>query len=535
MNTTVTITINLDEAVGLAMRRLAVIGKRNVDKQGNQHFADVTVSSAEQPLLKDYARAGAHSLISALAEMLNSNSGLSLGAETDEADYVSLTITRSRWQEKEGDGIPPSFAHFCMQYVVAYVCFEFLSLTRPDLAKKHGDDMQRFETDIRIQLHHKTEPAPSVKDLADVNGLADGQVPYEGRDAVPISEFIEWASKYYKSGVLTKEQADELYVSLSKYLDISRLVNEATAAAGTAANSAATASANAAEANRNAQTAMASVAGVTTDVADLRTAVTGLANGLASKASAVHTHPHTSITDWDAATATFLTTATASATYLSKTDAAATYATIASVPTKTSDLTNDSGFITNASLSGYATQEWVQDAWDAYDQQYHMTTAYTKATAAQTTANEAKAEIAKHGLVVDVIDTGSSAPVDSGSTASTTGQMYYVSFNQTFYLKVGNNFYSQFPNYPHASLYTNDSDAIFYCGNVPYQFRWTDGEFAPLMGTNGVVANTSRSITNETINSLVQVISRSDYEALTPTQQASKIYFIYEDSNSSAS
>lgn len=162
-------------------------------------------------------------------------------------------------------------------------------------------------------------------------------------------------------------------------------------------------------------------------------------------------------------------------------------------------------------------------------------TARDAAAAAQTTANEAKAEIAKHGLVVDVIDSGSSAPVDSGSTTSTTGQMYYVSFNQTFYLKVGNNFYSLFPNYPHASLYTNDSDAIFYCGNVPYQFRWSDGELVPLMGTGGVVSGISRSITNATIGSLMEVISRSSYEALTPTQQASKVYFIYEDSNSSAS
>ena len=429
MNTTVTITINLDEAVGLAMRRLAVIGKRNVDKQGNQHFADVTVSSAEQPLLKDYARAGAHSLISALAEMLNSNSGLSLGAETDEADAVSLTITRSRWQEKEGDGIPPSFAHFCMQYVVAYVCFEFLSLTRPDLAKKHGDDMQRFETDIRIQLHHKTEPAPSVKDLADVNGLADGQVPYEGRDAVPISEFIEWASKYYKSGVLTKEQADELYVSLSKYLDISRLVNEATAAAGTAANSAATASANAAEANRNAQVAMASVSGVTADVADLRTAVSSLATAVTSKADVSHTHPHTSITDWDAATASFLTTTTAAATYLSKTDAAATYATKASVPTKTSDLTNNSGFITTASLSGYATQEWVQDVWDAYDQQYHMTTAYTTATNAASAAAAADTKATNAATAAATASTAAAAAQTTASAAQTRADSAYTLAN----------------------------------------------------------------------------------------------------------
>lgn len=37
------------------------------------------------------------------------------------------------------------------------------------------------------------------------------------------------------------------------------------------------------------------------------------------------------------------------------------------------------------------------------------------------------------------------------------------------------------------------------------------------------------------INNKMEVISRSAYNALTPTQQASKIYFIYEDSNSSAS
>lgn len=40
---------------------------------------------------------------------------------------------------------------------------------------------------------------------------------------------------------------------------------------------------------------------------------------------------------------------------------------------------------------------------------------------------------------------------------------------------------------------------------------------------------------NSIINSKMQVISRSAYNALTPTKQASKIYFIYEDSNSSAS
>ena len=140
---------------------------------------------------------------------------------------------------------------------------------------------------------------------------------------------------------------------------------------------------------------------------------------MAGKADVSHTHPHTSITDWASATASFLTTTTASATYLSKTDAAATYATKASVPTKTSDLTNDSGYITNASLSGYATQEWVQDAWDAYDQEYHMTTAYTTATAAASAASAADTKATNAATAASTADTKATAAQTRADNAYT--------------------------------------------------------------------------------------------------------------------
>lgn len=152
--------------------------------------------------------------------------------------------------------------------------------------------------------------------------------------------------------------------------------------------------------------------------------IEGLEESVASlesgKASAVHTHPHTSITDWASATASFLTTTTASATYLSKTDAAATYATKASVPTKVSDLTNDSGYITTASLSGYATQEWVQDAWDAYDQEYHMTTAYATATAAASAASAADTKATNATTKATAAQTRADNAYTLADTANTT-------------------------------------------------------------------------------------------------------------------
>ena len=175
------------------------------------------------------------------------------------------------------------------------------------------------------------------------------------------------------------------------------------------------------------------VTAVVTQVGVLSESVSGIEDNVESleqqmegKAEVSHTHPHTSITDWASATASFLTTATASATYLSKTDAAATYATIASVPTKTSDLTNDSGYITTASLSGYATHEWVQDAWDAYDQEYHMTTAYTTATAAASAAAAADTKATNAATAADTANTTANAASTTAHAAQTRADNAYT-------------------------------------------------------------------------------------------------------------
>lgn len=168
------------------------------------------------------------------------------------------------------------------------------------------------------------------------------------------------------------------------------------------------------------------VTAVVTQVGVLSESVSGIEDNvesleqqMAGKADVSHAHPHTSITDWASATASFLTTTTAAATYLSKTDAAATYATKASVPTKVSDLSNDSGYITTASLSGYATQEWVQDAWDAYDQEYHMTTAYTTATAAASAAAAADTKATNATTAAATADTKATAAQTRADNAYT--------------------------------------------------------------------------------------------------------------------
>ena len=56
-----------------------------------------------------------------------------------------------------------------------------------------------------------------------------------------------------------------------------------------------------------------------------------------------------------------------------------TYAKIGDIPTKTSDLTNDSGFITNAALSGYATEQYVDNSVSGKVDNSALTQYYTSA------------------------------------------------------------------------------------------------------------------------------------------------------------
>lgn len=183
-------------------------------------------------------------------------------------------------------------------------------------------------------------------------------------------------------------------------------------------------------ATKGEMTEVATQVGVLTEsVNGMEDDVESLEQQMAGKANVSHTHLHWDITDWDAATSGFLTTTTASATYLSKTDAAATYATKASVPTKVSDLTNDSGFITTASLSGYATQQWVQDTWDAYDEQYHMSTAYTTATNAASAAAAADTKATNAATAAATANTTATAAQTSAHAAQTRADNAYTLAN----------------------------------------------------------------------------------------------------------
>lgn len=223
----------------------------------------------------------------------------------------------------------------------------------------------------------------------------------------------------------------------------------------------------------------------------------------------------------------------------------------------------------DTATSGFATQQWVQDAWDAYDQEYHMSTAYDTATAAASAASAAQtAAVSASSVAATAYDTAAAAATAASAAdgkavaaqsaaaaaASSVSQLRNLLSEKADQSAVDALEQAKVDKEPDKGLSTNDYttaektklSGIAAGAEANVQSDWNATSGAAYIKNKPTIPSNVSDLTNDSgfvntsgvnsiINSRMEVISRSAYNALTPTQQASKIYFIYEDTNSSAS
>ena len=267
------------------------------------------------------------------------------------------------------------------------------------------------------------------------------------------------------------------------------------------------------------------------------------------------------------------------------------------IPTKTSELTNDSlpsmqtlaAYLTIQSfqdqmsdilgLSASGIQELIRILADNDATTGLLTEINGKATKEE--VENAKLEAIKNSLPIfdgtndssdyEVIDDYPDDSVYANATVSydvSTDKFVLVDRdNDCCYTKwKAFGLYSSWENYntydegdeeycPNTKLYYDDGGGMMFCWDsnsffviepkIQSDWNATSGDAAFIKNKPTIPSNVSDlnnnlgfvngAGVNVIINSQMEVISRSSYNALTPTQQASKIYFIYEDTNSSAS
>lgn len=140
-------------------RRLAIIGKRLQDKQGNILFAGTTLSANEEAILKEY--------IDESVQVFFGNFVDNINFYNIKDDCFLVIFSGDRVSETPQ---LEEFASNFMSYIVAYVANAVLAMNYPDQAKKYEVDMQNHLQAATKLIYTKNAPTPSEKKIGDMTG-----------------------------------------------------------------------------------------------------------------------------------------------------------------------------------------------------------------------------------------------------------------------------------------------------------------------------------------------------------------------------
>ena len=144
------VTVEYSDIKSKVKKRLSIIGKRLSDKQGNVLFAGVTLSSAEEDIMKQHLKEATETFAGNLSPLVNNY--------VDNTDNVQFIFNKTRVSTAKADAFCSNFK----SYVVASVAYDVLCATSPEMARKYADDMTNH-MNAAIQLIYQKD-APDVGD-----------------------------------------------------------------------------------------------------------------------------------------------------------------------------------------------------------------------------------------------------------------------------------------------------------------------------------------------------------------------------------
>lgn len=167
---TKTLTIKTNEVLSALRLHLSVIGKRLKAKDGTSNLSGVTLSTQEEPIIKQYVSAAADVFAGELAPLLSRSEG-SLGE-------VTFDVHSTMWTSATAS----SFARDFIGYAVAYVANALLGMYYPDAAQKYGTDMQLHISAARKLAFMCGEPHEAEATVPDMKGAMynDDGVLFDG-------------------------------------------------------------------------------------------------------------------------------------------------------------------------------------------------------------------------------------------------------------------------------------------------------------------------------------------------------------------
>lgn len=159
------ISISYSSLMDDAKRHLSVLGKRIYSNGGVNMFSDITVSTAEDQILRLYMSTAADNVRSALSPILSPSA--------DTSTNFIFTVSNDRApQDYQG-----RLTTMISSYMVLFTVGEYLAMAHPDIAAKYTTDHTGAMRSLVFYAYQKVSPQPSEKSYSDVTGTVtpDGE------------------------------------------------------------------------------------------------------------------------------------------------------------------------------------------------------------------------------------------------------------------------------------------------------------------------------------------------------------------------
>lgn len=150
--------INISQIFDYAQDELGMIGKRIKTQDGEPTYSSVQLSSREKPVVARLVQEAVQAAFSVIPERLSDYH------KEDEDILFSANGGR------DSDELTEFFNDVFMNYVLAYVLAQYLSMTAPELAKKYITQADSLLINLRSAMLNKSAFFSSADSLEETSG-----------------------------------------------------------------------------------------------------------------------------------------------------------------------------------------------------------------------------------------------------------------------------------------------------------------------------------------------------------------------------
>ena len=171
-------------------KHLSIIGKRLFDRDGKNMFSNITLSSAEDPILDQYLQIAAQNLEAAVRQLV-------VNYELVEGSTIDMTLHNTRHATLSEVDFDERCRQMFMSYIVNFVVGEYLGMTHPELAEKYYRNNLGLMSTITAFVYFKGAPKGEGEWNPDVHVTQPIEIDPEFKGTIQIPYSDTSRSKVY--------------------------------------------------------------------------------------------------------------------------------------------------------------------------------------------------------------------------------------------------------------------------------------------------------------------------------------------------